>query len=117
MFTEINRRRFVRTAAGGLVSAAALAGAPAKDKVRLGFIGVGGHGTSHVHHVLRFDHVEVPAICDITERNLDRALDAVEKSGRKRPEGYAAHEESFLDMVARDDLDGVPKRDNEEHVR
>ena len=107
MLTDINRRRFVRTAAGAFVSASVLPGAAANDKVRLGFIGVGGHGTSHVHHVLRFDHVEVPAICDITERNLDRALDAVEKSGRKRPEGYSAHEESFRDMVTRDDLDGV----------
>lgn len=56
----MNRRRFVRTAVGELVSAVASRGAVAKDKVRLGFIGVGGHGNSHVHHVLRFDHVEVP---------------------------------------------------------
>ncbi len=109
METRVDRRNFVKSAAGGLATATALVAAPARDSggVRLGFIGVGGHGISLVRQALRLDYVAVPAICDITERNLDRALDEVEKSGRTRPEGYSAHEESYLDMVARDDLDGV----------
>ena len=103
------RRKFVRSAAGSLAGAAALAAAPARSdgRARLGFIGVGGHGIALVRESLRLDYVSIPAICDITERNLDQALDEVERSGRKRPEGYSAHEESYLEMVARDDLDGV----------
>ena len=109
MGSRIDRRDFVRSAAAGMSAAGALAAAPVRDtgRSRLGFVGVGGHGIDLVRHAIRLDYVAVPAICDITERNLDRALDAVERSGRPRPEGYSAHEESYLDMVARDDLDGV----------
>ena len=109
MESRVDRRNFVGSAAGGLATAAALAAAPVRDggKVRLGFIGVGGHGIDLVRHAIRLEYVAVPAICDITERNLDLALDEVEKSGRERPKGYSAHEESYLEMVARDDLDGV----------
>ena len=104
-----DRREFVRSAASSLATATALAAAPDRSdgRARLGFIGVGGHGIALVRHSLRLDYVTVPAICDITESNLDRALEEVEKSGRKRPDGYSAHEESYLEMVARDDLDGV----------
>jgi predicted dehydrogenase len=109
MESRIDRRNFVKSAAGGLATATELAAAPARGSggVRLGFIGVGGHGIHLVRHALRLDYVTVPAICDVTERNLGRALDEVESSGRDRPEGYSAHEESYLDMVAREDLDGV----------
>ena len=84
-----DRREFVRSAAGSLATATALAAAPGQvdGRARLGFIGVGGHGIALVRQSLRLDYVTVPAICDITERNLDPALDEVERSGRKRPKG------------------------------
>lgn len=109
MGSRMDRRRFLRSAGGTLAGAAPLAAAGGGPgaKARLGFIGVGGHGIALVRHAIRIATVAVPAICDITERNLDRALDEVERSGRPRPEGYSAHEESYLDLLARDDLDGV----------
>lgn len=76
-------------------------------KVRLGFIGVGGRGSGLLKKYLGMADVEVPAICDVVEENLGKAVDMVEKSGRKRPTGYCAGEEDFRNLVARDDLDGV----------
>ena len=109
MGPRIDRRSFLQSAGGALAGASPLAaaGGQPRSEARIGFIGVGGHGISLVRHAIRIADVAVPAICDITERNLDRALDEVERSGRPRPEGYSAHEESYLDLVARDDLDGV----------
>ena len=75
--------------------------------MRLGFIGVGTRGIGHVERTLRRPDVEVRAVCDIDRDRLDRALALVERSRGKRPEGYAAGEEDFRRMVARDDLDGV----------
>jgi hypothetical protein len=51
--------------------------------------------------------VQIRAICDIRPDNLAKAQAAVEKSGRERPAGYSKNEESYLDLVARGDLDGV----------
>ncbi len=76
-------------------------------KVRVGFIGVGSRGTSLLRGVLALGGTEVPAICDINEAHLKRAQDLVEKTGAKRPQGYAAGPEDFLKLVARDDLDAV----------
>lgn len=92
--------------AAAMLHAGASWAAP-KKTVRLGFIGVGGRGLGHVERTLRRPDVEVPAICDIDTKRLAHALDLVEKSKGKRPEGYSAGEEDFRRMVTRDDLDGV----------
>ncbi len=108
-----SRRDFFRwaSAAGvGLAAAMLRPGsslAAPKKMVRLGFIGVGGRGLGHVERTLRRPDVEVPAICDIDKNRLTHALDLVEKSKGKRPEGYSAGEEDYQRMVAREDLDGV----------
>ena len=110
MSTAMNRRSFVKKSAAVSLTAAV---APnilfGKDdrKVRLGFIGVGGNGTNLLKHALNLKEVEIPAICDITKKNLQRAQSLVEKTGRKRPEGYSKDEEDFRNMVVRDDIDGV----------
>src|SRR5438105_745149 len=57
-------------------------------KVSMGFIGVGARGTVLLREVLGHADVEVPAVCDIDEGNLRRAVDLVEKARGKRPEGY-----------------------------
>jgi len=77
------------------------------EKVRLGFIGVGGQGTGLLRMCLSMDDVEVPAICDIDVEALNRAKSLVEKSGRKTPEGYSKNEYDYKNLVTRDDLDGV----------
>src|SRR4029453_14269012 len=50
---------------------------------------------------------EVPAVSDINETALDRAISLVEKAGQKRPEGYGAGGGDWRRLGARGDLDAV----------
>ena len=43
------------------------------ERVRIGFVGVGGMGTHHVRTFLRIEGVEIKAICDIREAHAKRA--------------------------------------------
>src|SRR5437667_9960677 len=76
-------------------------------KVSMGFIGVGARGTVLLRQVLTSGDVEVPAVCDIDEGNLNRALDLVEKARGKRPEGYLKGPEDYRRMLAREDSNCV----------
>lgn len=92
------------------VGAPALAQQSAKELLarglRVGFIGVGSRGSGLLRTAMSLG-AEIPAVCDINEANLERALDGVQKTGRKRPEGYWKGPEDFLRLVARQDLDAV----------
>ncbi|UCH61962.1 MAG: Gfo/Idh/MocA family oxidoreductase [Fidelibacterota bacterium] len=76
-------------------------------KVRLGFIGVGGRGTSHLRRVLKRDDVVVTNICDIDKEALNRARDLVVQAGGKKPRGFSRNEVHYRDMVEREDMDGI----------
>ena len=78
-----------------------------KPAVRMGFIGVGARGTGLLEVVLRHEDVAVPAVCDINARNLNRALDLVEKSRGKRPEGYSNGPADYRRLLEREDVNCV----------
>ena len=106
----LNRRELLSLvgAPGLTMTAGAASAASAIDKVtRIGVVGVGGRGTSLLRVLTKLPGVEIPAICDINEANLNRAQDIVEKTGGKRPEGYWRGRDDFRRLVARDDLDAV----------
>ena len=123
MDSRIGRRDFlVRSAAvgagaavtGRLASAAAQPSAAATlfrtapmEKVRMGFIGVGGQGSNHVRNFLRIDNVEVKAVCDIVQSKVARVQTWVQAAGQPKPEGYSRGETDFKRMCDRDDLDLV----------
>jgi predicted dehydrogenase len=113
MESSINRREFLKISsattlgAGAMTSAFALGGAEEAAKpLRVGMIGVGGRGTSHVNTLLAMG-VQIPAVCDINQEHLERAQSLVEKAGQKRPEGYGRDTEDYQRMMVRDDLDAV----------
>ena len=56
----------------------------ARERVRLGIIGVGGRGTSLLQDLLAVEKVEVKAICDLVPEKVARAQKAVD---RGRPAG------------------------------
>lgn len=104
MSKQIQRRDFLKLAGAAGVAARSIA---AEKPVRVGFVGVGNRGTGLVRILLDLPSVEIPAICDINEQHLQNAQDIVEKSGRRRPEGYSAGVEDYRRLIARDDLDAV----------
>lgn len=80
---------------------------PRGEVIRCGFIGVGGRGTGLLGETLNFADVVVPAICDINQNNLNRALNMVEKAKGKRPQGYSAGPFDYRHLLERNDLDAV----------
>jgi predicted dehydrogenase len=124
MDNESNRREFLRkTAFAGLgIAMAGVANtgcAPAwlkspaqhvppgqpMERVRIGFVGVGGMGSAHVSNLLKIQGAEVRAVCDIVEDRVTRAQEMVVKAGQPKPEGYSRGELDFKRMCQRDDLD------------
>ncbi|HYT84300.1 MAG TPA: hypothetical protein VEK86_12650, partial [Gemmatimonadales bacterium] len=45
------------------------------DRVRIGFVGVGGMGSVHVDNLLKIEGVELKAVCDIVDWKVARAQD------------------------------------------
>ena len=112
MTHRISRRAMMRRAAGtaaaiGITSFVRADEVPPAKPVRMGFIGVGSRGTTLLGQVLSHPDVEVPAICDIDTKNLNHALDLVEKARGKRPEGYMKGPEDYRRLLARTDINSV----------
>ncbi len=71
----MNRREFIKsgTVAGAAVAMPAIVkAANVKQKVRMGFIGVGNRGTQLLHLFMQQPDMEVTALCDIYEPYLNR---------------------------------------------
>ena len=81
--------------------------AQAMDRVRIGFVGVGGMGSVHVQNLLKIEGAELHAICDIVPEKVTRAQDWVEKAGQSRPRGFIDGPRDFERMCAEMDLDLV----------
>ena len=82
--------------------------APQLERVRVGFVGVGHQGSTHVKNFLRIDNVDVVAICDVTPANLARSQKAVTDAGRPQPKGYGDRgPRDFERMIGEENLDLV----------
>jgi hypothetical protein len=98
-----DRRTFLQLA-GGLVGAAvagdglnvaaqtqpnaapsAAFAAPPIPEVRIGFVGVGGQGGSHVRNMLGVPGTRITAICDINESRAKTVQKWVVDAGQKEP--------------------------------
>jgi len=106
-----NRRKFIGQSlmlgAGlSLVPKMAFSSTDAK-KIRVGMIGVGLRGTAHLNNLLKRNDVIVPAICDIDPERIVVAQQLIATAGHKKAEVYGQNQYAFLDLLKRDDLDGV----------
>ena len=122
---EISRRSFLkRTAFGGaglvvatdilepnLLAAekqksanATMIGVPfdARERVRLGIIGVGGRGSSLLRDLLAVENVEVKAICDLVPEKVEHAQKAVTSAGQPEPAGFSKGEWDFKNLTQLD---------------
>jgi predicted dehydrogenase len=100
------RRTFVQASAGlGLTAAAqrAMGGAAPSDRVRVGFIGLGGQGTGRLREFMKHPDVVAAAVCDVDKTHLDRAVDLVEKTQGQKPEAF----HDFRKLIERKDIDAV----------
>jgi predicted dehydrogenase len=107
-----SRRTFLKhTALAGaglsLLSAGDLLGSNKEDKVKLGFIGVGLRGQSHLELALMRKDVEVIAICDIQPRMIDTSKALIKKSGRAMPLIFSNGPEDYKRLLERKDIDAV----------
>lgn len=78
-----------------------------KDKVRLGYIGVGARGMSHISEGILRDDVEVVAICDIQERSLKICREFIAKKGKPAPTEYTGGLDAYKKLLDRKDIDAV----------
>ena len=124
MSDQLDRRQFLRTAAttgvGVGLAAKELAGRPAfadmaatgtiaappLDVVRMGFVGVGHQGTSHVSNFLKIDGVEIRVICDLLPEHAQRAAKMVTDAGKPAP-AILTGPEAYRALAQRDDVDLV----------
>jgi predicted dehydrogenase len=112
----MKRRELLAGAAGlgvaeaaGAVSVKTMKGVPFErhEKVRIGFVGVGGRGSGLLNDLLNIPGVQIKAICDLRKDPADRAVARVERAGQPRPEVYHGSERAYEKLCARDDIDLV----------
>ena len=121
---DISRRSFVqRTAIGGaglLVAAdvlksnlaaeppkssnSTMIGVPfeASERVRVGFIGVGGRGTSLLGELLEVENVDIKAICDFVPEKVAHAQKLVIDAGQPEPKGFTKGDRDFKNLTQLD---------------
>jgi predicted dehydrogenase len=99
--THMKRRDFL-AAAPALLAPFALAQSD-RPPIRIGCIGVGNRGHSHVETILRLPGVAIGAICDIDPKHLELAQSRVVGAGQPKPEGYT----EWKRLLERRDIDAV----------
>lgn len=107
-----DRREFLKTAIGvgaAAVTARDAAGqapargpaptglfaAPPIDRVRLGLIGLGHQGSSHLGNFLKIPGLEVRAVCDLVPAKVERAVAACATAGAPKPATYTGDAEAW----------------------
>jgi predicted dehydrogenase len=114
MKTLLTRRTFLRHTSSAIAAAPLLVkssvfgadGTTApSNRVTVGFIGVGDHGTNwNLSYYLRLPTAQVVAVCDVDSRRLQRAKETVDD--RYTNEDCATTKD-FRDILARKDIDAI----------
>ncbi|HAK94395.1 MAG TPA: hypothetical protein DCM87_05190 [Planctomycetes bacterium] len=102
---HLPRRSFFRAgaAAAAFGSFARIRARGNEDRIRVGFVGIGGRGSHHLRTVMSFPFVDVAAVCDIREEACARAQSALVQAGREKPAAY----DDYRKLLERADLDSV----------
>jgi predicted dehydrogenase len=106
----MNRRDFVKNSAFAASSISILpSGSLFSDnkKVRLGFIGTGLRGQSHLENTLRRSDVDIVAICDVDDHMIKVATDLITKSGKPMPQIFKGDAYAYKKLLELKNLDGV----------
>ena len=108
----MERREFIKntalTAAGiTILPAGVLFAKSEQAKVRVGYIGVGARGMSHISAGTLRDDVEIVAICDTQESSLRNCRNFIAKKGRPASLEYTGGIDAYKKMLERKDIDAV----------
>ncbi len=106
----MNRREFIHTgavASGIAILPSGSIFAASATKVRLGYIGVGARGMSHISEGLLRDDVEIVAICDTQESSLKICREAIAKAGKPAAKEYTDSIDAYKRLLDRKDIDAV----------
>lgn len=106
-----SRRDFMKTAAiagaGFTILPSSIVNAKDSGKVRLGFIGVGLRGQSHLELALKRSDVDVVALCDVQQRMMDMSLKMVSEAGKPKPAVILEGPYGYKKLLANKDIDAV----------
>ena len=108
--TDLSRRDFIRASAAAGVApliASSIAAQADPKPLRLGVIGTGNRGTHLMRLALGHEGVEIPALCDINEANLSRAIEVVKQARGNTPVGYSQSPAHYRRLLDRGDIDAV----------
>ncbi|WP_031530775.1 Gfo/Idh/MocA family protein [Dyadobacter crusticola] len=78
--------------------------APKLDTVRIAYLGLGNRGTGALKRIIHLENVEVKALCDIREENVNEAAKVFDKSNHK-PTLYSGSKDEWKKVCDRDDID------------
>ena len=106
------RRDFIKTTAAlgagfSILPSSALLSKDKENKVRLGIIGVGFRGQSHLELALTRADVEVVAICDIQQRMIDLSLAIIEKAKKPKPQIILDGPHGYKKLLDHKEIDAV----------
>lgn len=113
MENSFNRRAFIKTASmagmGVLLPSSTLFDLFNFNpkKVRLGFIGVGLRGQSHIYNMALRDDVEIVAFADPQPYMVQKAQDILKKYGRKAAKVYANGDHDYENLLKDKNIDAV----------
>lgn len=112
MMKSVTRRNFIMTGAAAalgisVVHRTAFAAESDTKPVRVGVVGTGNRGTSHVSCLLTIEGVEVVALCDLFENKVMNAADICRKAGRKQPAVYFGDMNAYKQMLDKEKMDAV----------
>ncbi|HQU99755.1 MAG: Gfo/Idh/MocA family oxidoreductase [Bacteroidia bacterium] len=109
--SKYNRRNFIRTGAtaglGLTLLPYAWATPQQKEKIKIGFIGVGLRGQNHLELALKRTDVEVVAICDIQQVMLDTSIDMFKKANKTLPKQFKDNPYAYRDLLKIKEIDAV----------
>src|SRR3954467_2294407 len=80
--------------------------APKLETVRVGFIGLGMRGPTHLTNMTKLDGVSIMGLCDIREEKVNKAQKMIENSGHK-PTLYSGDGDAWKKLCDRKDIDLV----------
>src|SRR5207247_6220480 len=116
---DLNRRDFLKVTSGAVAGAVALGGsagaeqaasgpfvsAPPMATVRIGYVGIGGQGGSHVQNLLKIPGCRITAVCDIRPERTDWATKQITAAGHPTPTAYTRGPQDFVRLCETESLD------------